>query len=101
MTTILLLLVVVLLASMIAGLVRVMLGPRESDRMLAAQLMGTTGVGILMLLAEALSEPTLLDVALVFALLAAVTGIAFVFALFRAGTLRELDSQVREDEVAR
>ncbi len=78
MTLTLLLLVVVLLASMIAGLIRVMLGPTSSDRMLAAQLMGTTGVGILMLLAEAMSLPALLDVALVFALLAAVSGFAFV-----------------------
>ncbi len=78
MTNTLLLLVVVLLASMIAGLVRVMRGPTPSDRMLAAQLMGTTGVAILLLIAEATSRPALLDVALVFALLAAVTGIAFV-----------------------
>lgn len=78
MTNALLLFVVVLLASMIAGLVRVMRGPTPSDRMLAAQLMGTTGVAILLLLSEATSRPALVDVALVFALLAAVTGIAFV-----------------------
>ncbi|TWU22513.1 putative monovalent cation/H+ antiporter subunit F [Novipirellula galeiformis] len=78
MTHTLLLLVVVLLASMIAGLVRVVRGPTASDRMLAAQLMGTTGVAVILLLSEATSRPALLDVALVFALLAAVTGIAFV-----------------------
>ncbi len=78
MTFTLSLVVVMLLASMIAGLVRVMRGPTPSDRMLAAQLMGTTGVAILLLLAEATSRPALLDVALVFALLAAVAGIAFV-----------------------
>ena len=70
--------VIVLLASLVAGLVRVMLGPTSSDRMLAAQLMGTTGVGVLILLAEVLSRPALLDVALLFALLAAVTAVAFV-----------------------
>lgn len=78
MTLTLLCLVVVLLASLILGLVRVMLGPTPSDRMLAAQLMGTTGVGMLVLLSEALSRPALVDVALVFALLAAVTAVAFV-----------------------
>ncbi|GAA5507986.1 monovalent cation/H+ antiporter complex subunit F [Novipirellula caenicola] len=78
MTQTLLLFVVVLLASMVAGLIRVKRGPTSSDRMLAAQLMGTTGVAILLLLSEAISRPALLDVALVFALLAAVTGIAFV-----------------------
>lgn len=74
----LLCLVVVLLTSLIVGLVRVMLGPTPSDRMLAAQLTGTTGVGVLVLLAEALSRPALVDVALVFALLAAVAAVAFV-----------------------
>lgn len=71
-------LAVVLLVSLIVGLVRVMLGPTPSDRMLAAQLMGTTGVGVLVVLAKALARPALVDVALVFALLAAVTAVAFV-----------------------
>lgn len=84
MLLILLCLVVVLLVSLIAGLVRVMLGPTPSDRMLAAQLMGTTGVGLLLLLSEALSRPALVDVALVFALLAAVAAVAFV-QRYRAG----------------
>ena len=46
--------------------------------MLAAQLMGTTGVGVLLLLSQSLGRPSLLDVALVFSLLAAVTTVAFV-----------------------
>lgn len=78
MIPVLLCLVVLLLASLIMGLVRVILGPTPSDRMLAAQLIGTTGVGMLVLLAKALSRPALLDVALVFALLAAVAAVAFV-----------------------
>lgn len=78
MTLILLFLVLVLMASMIVGLIRVVSGPTQSDRMLAAQLMGTIGVGILLLLAKALDRPALVDLALVFALLAAITGIAFV-----------------------
>lgn len=78
MTLTLLILVVVLLASLLAGLVRVMLGPTPFDRMLAAQLIGTTGVGMLVLLAQAQARPALLDVALVLALLAAVAAVAFV-----------------------
>lgn len=78
MTVVLLFFVVVLLASMVLGLVRVMLGPTPADRMLAAQLTGTTGVGVLLLLGRALSKPELFDVALVFALLAAITAVAFV-----------------------
>ena len=73
-----LLLAVVLFLSLVAGLLRVALGPTPPDRMLAAQLMGTTGVGVLLLLAQALQRPALIDVALVFSLLAAVTTVAFV-----------------------
>jgi multicomponent Na+:H+ antiporter subunit F len=46
--------------------------------MLAAQLFGTTGVAILLLLADAMGIPALRDVALVFALLAAMASVAFV-----------------------
>ncbi len=61
-----------------AGLWRVARGPTPADRMLAAQLFGSTGVAVLLLLAEAADAPALRDVALVFALLAVVAGIAFV-----------------------
>jgi len=68
----------VLMASIIAGLIRVERGPNPADRMLAAQLFGTTGVAILLLLSEAMSIAALRDVALVFALLAAMAAVAFV-----------------------
>ena len=61
-----------------AGMWRVLRGPTAADRMLAAQLFGTTAVAILLLLAEASGDAALRDVALVFALLAAVTAVAFV-----------------------
>ena len=67
-----------LLLNILAGLVRVLRGPTPADRMLSAQLFGTTGVAILLLLAEALSAPALRDVALVLALLSAVAVAAFV-----------------------
>ncbi len=69
-----------------AGMWRVLRGPTAADRMLAAQLFGTTAVAILLLLAEASGSAALRDVALVFALLAAVTAVAFVR---RAWTDRE------------
>jgi multicomponent Na+:H+ antiporter subunit F len=74
----LLVLILVLILTLVGGLVRVVLGPSEPDRMLAAQLMGTTGVGVLLLLSEVVDRPSLIDVALVFSLLAAVTTVAFV-----------------------
>jgi len=70
--------VIVLLGSILAGLVRVLRGPRMADRMMAAQLFGTSAVAILMILSRVTDSPAFLDVAMVFALLAAVTLVAFV-----------------------
>jgi len=78
MSTFLLLQTVLLLASPVTGLVRVVSRPTSFDRMLASQLIGTTTVGMLILLSQALSRPALLDVVLVFALLAAVASVTFV-----------------------
>ena len=61
-----------------AGMWRVLRGPTAADRMLAAQLFGTTAVAVLLLLAQATGNAALRDVALLFALLAAVTAVAFV-----------------------
>ncbi len=66
-----------LLLTLVAGLWRVLRGPIVADRMLATQLFGTTAVACLLLLAQVFGLPALLDVALVFALLAAVTAVAF------------------------
>jgi len=67
-----------LLLTIVVGLVRVLQGPTPADRMLAAQLFGTTGVAILLLLAEAMGLPALRDVALIFILLGALATVAFV-----------------------
>jgi multicomponent Na+:H+ antiporter subunit F len=67
-----------LLLTLIIGMVRVLRGPAPADRMLAAQLFGTTGVAIFLLLAEAMASPALRDIGLVYALLAVVTSVAFV-----------------------
>ncbi len=67
-----------LLLTLVAGLWRVLRGPTAADRMLAAQLFGTTAVACVLLLAQLYQRPSLRDVALVFALLAAVAAVAFV-----------------------
>lgn len=67
-----------LLLNLGAGMWRVLRGPTAADRMLAAQLFGTTAVAMLLILAQAYGNAALRDVALVFALLAAVTAVAFV-----------------------
>lgn len=70
---------IILLISLLAGLWRIWRGPEAADRMLAAQLFGTTGVAIVLLLSAAMPNTQgILDVALVLALLAAVAMIAFV-----------------------
>jgi multicomponent Na+:H+ antiporter subunit F len=69
---------VFLLFNIALGLIRVWRGPTAADRMLAAQLFGTTGIAIVLLLAVAGGEPAGVDVALVFALLAVLTLLAFV-----------------------
>lgn len=66
-----------LLLSLVLGLLRVWKGPGFADRMLAAQLLGTTGVAMV-LLADPLGLAALRDVALVLALLAVLAVLAFV-----------------------
>lgn len=77
--------VLFLLLSLAGGLARIVLGPTRCDRLLAGQLLGTTGVAILLVLAQALGRPGLRDVALLFALLAAFNVVVFV----RHGTASE------------
>jgi multicomponent Na+:H+ antiporter subunit F len=60
------------------GLMRVARGPGYADRMMAAQLLGTGGIGALLLVGAAVGEPAVVDVALTLALLAAFASIAFV-----------------------
>jgi multicomponent Na+:H+ antiporter subunit F len=67
-----------ILISVVVGLIRILRGPTAADRMLAAQLFGSGGVAILLILAQAMQMPSLVDVALIYALLAAVTMVVFV-----------------------
>lgn len=67
-----------LLMNIAVGLLRVLLGPTRTDRLLAVQLFGTTGAATLLMLSHATSDTAWLDVALVMVLLAAVSAVAFV-----------------------
>lgn len=67
-----------LLLTMAGGLLRVLRGPGEADRMMAAQLLGTGGIAVVLLLSAAWDLPAAVDVALVLALLAAFAAVAFV-----------------------
>jgi multicomponent Na+:H+ antiporter subunit F len=60
------------------GLLVILRRPAEVDHMMAAQLLGTGGVAILLLLAVATETSPITDVALMLALFAAFAAIAFV-----------------------
>ena len=66
------------LAMAAIGLLRLLMGPGDADRIMAAQLLGTSGVAVLLLLGKATGAPALIDVALLLALLAAFVTAAFV-----------------------
>jgi multicomponent Na+:H+ antiporter subunit F len=68
----------VVLVAVAAGMFRILLGPDDADRMMAAQLAGTGGIAVLLLLAVAGTTPAIVDVALLLALLAAIASVAFV-----------------------
>lgn len=67
-----------LLLTMVLGLVRVFMGPRQEDRLVAVQLFGTTGVAVLLLLAAVLDAPAVRNTAMLFAVLAVLAVVAFV-----------------------
>jgi len=73
------------LATVALGLVRILRGPSEADRIMAAQLLGSGGIAALLLLAAAMSVPAAVDVALTLALLAAFVSVAFVKGFARSG----------------
>jgi multicomponent Na+:H+ antiporter subunit F len=67
-----------ILAILAVGLVRILRGPGDADRMMAAQLIGTSGIAALLLLGTVSGVSAAVDVALTLALLAAFTSSAFV-----------------------
>lgn len=69
------------LLTVAVGLLRLLRGPTDADRVMAVQLLGTGTVAVLLLVAAALDAPAVVDVALVLALLA-----AFLAAAFAAGS---------------
>jgi multicomponent Na+:H+ antiporter subunit F len=69
---------VFVLVTVAVDMARVLRGPANADRMMAAQLFGTGGIATLLLVAVATGLPGAVDVALVLALLAAFASVAFV-----------------------
>lgn len=72
-----------LLLTLMIALIRIWRGPDPADRMLASQLFGTTGVALMLILAEAQAMPGLRDVALVLAMLSVLAIAGFVTRVVR------------------
>ena len=66
------------LAMVALGLVRILRGPGDADRMMAMQLLGTGGIAALLLLAAGTGVSATVDAAVTLALLAAFAAVAFV-----------------------
>jgi multicomponent Na+:H+ antiporter subunit F len=87
-TQVFLLVATLLMLLAVAMFYRAVTGPTTQDRVLAVNVLGTNTVVVLALLAEGLGEPSLLDIALVYALLNFLMAIAISkFTVERGGVL--------------
>ena len=68
----------VLLVTVTAGLIRIFIGTGRVEWLLALQLLGTSAVAVVLLLAHAMQMPGLRDLALLIGLLASILAVAFV-----------------------
>ena len=66
------------LLTVAVGLVCILRGPDDVDRMMSVQLFGTAGIAALLLLGAAIGAAAVVDLALILAVLAAFAAIAFV-----------------------
>jgi len=94
-------LAVLLLLNIVVGMVRILRGPTAADRMLAAEMFATSAVVIVLLMAVVSDNLALVDVALIFALLAALASVTFVSRAWSAmaggGAGRECADDDREE----
>jgi len=94
-------LAVLLLLNIVVGMVRILRGPTAADRMLAAEMFATSAVVIVLLMAVVSDNLALVDVALIFALLAALASVTFVSRAWSAmaggGGERECADDDREE----
>lgn len=87
MTSFLICATVFVLAMVALGLVCILRGPGNVDRMMAAQLFGTGGIAALLLAGAAIDLDAVIDVGLTLSILAAFATVAFV----RAGAVAVQD----------
>ena len=92
MSSFLLISAVLVLGCIAIGLVRILHSRQAADCMMAAQLVGTGGIAVLLLVAVATETAPTGDVALMLALLAAFASVAFVGGMRAAGSKAEEDT---------
>ncbi len=78
-----------ILLTVLLGLVRILRGPGDHERLMSVQLLGTGGVAALLLLGSAIDLTGATDLALLLVLLAAFAAVAFVAGL----GLRQAETQ--------
>ena len=78
MNTFLLAVAGLILAMVALALLRILRGPGDADRLMAAQLLGTGGISVLLLGGIGTGVAAVVDVGLTLALLAAFAAVAFV-----------------------
>jgi multicomponent Na+:H+ antiporter subunit F len=90
----------VVLLAVAASLIRIWRGPTPADRIMGAQIAGTGGIAVVLLIGFAGAGQAALDVALVLALLAAFASVGFVKAASADGAGDpEEDDPVEDDPV--
>jgi multicomponent Na+:H+ antiporter subunit F len=73
------------LVTVALGLARVLRGPSGFDRMMAAQLIGSGGIAVMLLLSFAMELPPVVDAALMLAILVVFASAGFVNSTARSG----------------
>jgi multicomponent Na+:H+ antiporter subunit F len=81
----LLVLGLIILGAVAAGLWRVLRGAEPADGLMAAQLLSTGGIAVLLVLGAVTHEAALADMALVLALLGTFASVAFILGARLAG----------------
>lgn len=87
-------------ALMLATLIRAILGPRFTDRVMAVNMINTMVVAVIVLLALALGEDFLVDIALVYALLSFLA-VVVLSKLVISRRSRQLEREKKEKGVER
>jgi multicomponent Na+:H+ antiporter subunit F len=82
------------MVTVVLGMLRILRGPGDADRVMAAQLLGTGGVAALLLSGIARGRPASLDLALTLAVLAAFASIGFV----KGAAMGQHEPDSRDDE---